>query len=85
MLKNYEGKNMKTAEFISTFDWYDVEVSGIKPYTLRDKTPRTEKRLENATHIRIRRGYTKKSFTKKITHRMDFEGYIIIAWNPNTT
>ena len=74
---------MKTAEFISTFDWYVVESSGVKPYTIRDKTLRTEKKIEDATHIRIRKGYTKESFTKKITHIMNLDKYVIIAWNPN--
>jgi len=74
---------MKTIEFISIFEWYNVEVSGIKPYTIRYKTTRLKKKIENATHIRIRKGYTKESFTKEITHIMDFGEYTIIAWNPN--
>jgi len=79
--KDFEG--MKTAEFISTFKWYDVEASGQKPYTIRNKTSRAEAKLRGATHIKIRRGYTKDFFVKEITHRLDLKEYIIIAWNPN--
>lgn len=73
---------MKTIEFISTFDWYELESSGNKPYTIRDKTIRLEKKIENADYIKIRKGYTKKSFTEKITHILKLDKYIIISWNP---
>ena len=74
---------MKIAEFISKFEFYDAEESGIKSYTIRDNTFRLERKLDHATHIRIRRGYTSKSFTRKITHVCCWKDNVIIAWNPN--
>jgi len=74
----------KIVEFISTFEYYDAEFSGIKPYTIRDKTKRNEAKLKGATHVRIRRGYTATSFTKKITYRLDWKDNVIVSWNPNS-
>ena len=71
---------MKTTEFISTFKHYDDEECGAKCYTVRDATPRTLKRIEGATHIRIRRGYTKTCFTREISHRLDWKDNVILAW-----
>ena len=74
---------MKTAHFISTFEMYDKEESGIKPNTLRVSTPRTDRMVKEATHISISRGYTDKSFTREITDKTYWSGYWIISWNPN--
>ena len=44
---------------------YDKEEKGVKPNTLRkisSFTPTKIKKLSDATHIRIRRGYTKRSY-----------------------
>ena len=71
----------KTAEFISSFRHYDLEVSGKKSYTIRDLTPRVRKKLEGATHVRIRRGYTKRSFTRKIANILEWKDNLIISWN----
>lgn len=76
-------KKTKVANFISTFFHYCDEDDGIKPYTIRNKTPRVMKMLDGATHIRIQRGYTVVSFTKEITHVLSWGAYVVIAWNPN--
>lgn len=72
---------MKTIHLISTFRWFDLEYSGDKSWTIRKRTKRLEKMLENATHLTIRRGYTKISFTSKITHIYMKGDYVIISWN----
>ena len=71
---------MKIVEFISTFEYYDAEESGAKCYTIRDATPRTLKKSAGATHIRIRMGYTKVSFIREISHRLDWKDNVILAW-----
>ena len=40
-------------------------------------------KVMDATHIRIRKGYTAESFTRKITDRTEWGEQIIISWNPN--
>ena len=72
--------------FISTFKHYDAEASGIKPYTIRELTFKLKKKIvlgNKPTHVRIRRGYTQTCFTRKITHTLEWDKYIIFAWNPN--
>ncbi len=77
-------KTDKVIEFISTFEMYEKEESGIKPYTIRKLTDRLFIKLEkNPTHLRIRKGYTKESFTRKITHNLEWGEWIILSWNPN--
>lgn len=71
---------MKVVEFISTFTHYESEKLGIKPYTIRDMTKRNISKVKGATHVRIRKGYTKETFTRKITSRLDWKDNIIIAW-----
>ncbi len=75
---------MKIANFISTFEMYDKEESGIKPNTVRISTPRTDKKLKGATHVRIFRGYTGKFFTRKITDKTKWSEQWIVSWNPNS-
>ena len=74
-------KEEKIIEFVSIFKHYDDEKSGKKQYIVRDNTTRIKKMLIGATHIRIRRGYTKTSFTEKITHMLYWKDVIIISWN----
>lgn len=74
---------MKVIEFISTFEHYLAESNGIKPYTIRRLTNRLKKRLHNATHVRIRKGYTNQSFSKTITHKLEWDKWIILAWHPD--
>ena len=64
---------------------YDKEVSGKKPNTLRVLTFEKEQQLKKATHVRIRRGYTKRHFIKKITDKTKWKNEWIISWNPNTS
>ena len=75
-------KKMKIITLISNFEMYEKEKSGKKPNTLRKDTIRLRKQLDCATHIRIRKGYTKEYFTRKITDDTRWDGYIIISWNP---
>lgn len=74
---------MKVIEFISTFEMYDKEESGIKPNTLRILRWNKEQKLKESTHVKIRRGYTKKSFIRKITDKTKWGVNWIISWNPN--
>lgn len=76
-------KQIKIADFISTFKHFDDEEKGIKPYTIRDITPRTMNKLDGATHVRIRRGYTSRSIIREITHKLEWKDNVILAWNPN--
>ena len=76
-------KDKELIEFISTFEIYRKEESGIKPNTIRILTFEKEQRLRKATHIKIRKGYTKKCFTRKITDKTKWNNEWIISWNPN--
>jgi len=72
---------MKEAHFVSTFDFYDQEECGDKPYTIRDDTPLNRKKLRGATHITLHRGYTKKKFTREISNILFWKNRsIITAW-----
>ncbi len=71
----------KTISFISTFSMYEKERSGKKPNTLRKL--KNNSRLKGVTHVRIRKGYTKVFFTRKITDITFWYGLVIISWNPN--
>jgi len=73
---------MKIVEFISTFEYYDLEKSGKKSYTIRDLTDRTLKKIKDATHIRIRRGYTSKSFIREISYVLVWKDNLVISWKP---
>ena len=73
---------MKIAHFVSTFEYYKAEKSGDKPYTIRDKTIRNLNKLRDATHICIHKGYTKESFTRKLTYQLIWKDNIIGSWNP---
>ena len=68
-------------EFISTFKMYNKEESGVKPNTLRDIA--CFDRAKKATHVRIRKGYTKIFFRRKIPDVTLWGRNIIISWNPN--
>ncbi len=70
-------------EFISTFEMYEKEESGKKPNTVRIITFAKEQKLKEATHIRIRKGYTKHFFIRKITDKTKWRNDWIISWNPN--
>lgn len=74
---------MKILNLISTFKHWDDECSGMKPYTIRDLTPRLIKLSKGVTHVKIRRGYTKMYFIRKITHTLDWKDNRIFAWNFN--
>ena len=73
---------MKIANFISTFEMYDKEESGIKSNTLRISNQLTDKKLDGATHVRMFRGYTGKFFTRKITDKTKWNGMWIVSWEP---
>lgn len=74
---------MKIINFISTFEMYDKEESGLKPNILRILRFNTEQKLKEATHIKIRRGYTDNSFIRKITDKTKWGNNWIVSWNPN--
>ena len=74
---------MMVFNLISTFAMYEKEESGIKPNTIRELSPLREAMLLMATHVRIRRGYTDKSFLRKITDKTKWNGIWIVSWNPN--
>ena len=75
---------MESITFVSEFKHYEDEEKGIKPYTIRKLTKRLKTRLgRNPTHIRIQKGYTALCFIRKITHTLEWDGWIIFAWNPN--
>lgn len=76
-------KMSEVIEFVSTFEMYEKEKSGRKPNTLRLVGGTKEVRLNRATHVRIRKGYTKECFTRKITDVTKWKGVWIISWNPN--
>ena len=76
-------KDKELIEFISTFEMYRKEESGIKPNTIRILTFEKEQRLRKATHIKIRKGYTKEFFIRKITDKTKWDVQWIISWNPN--
>ena len=69
--------------FVSTYEMYKIEESGVKPNTLRVLKFKQEQRLKKATHIRIRKGYTKECFTRRITNITKWDNNWIISWNPN--
>jgi len=62
---------------------YDKEESGIKPNTLRILNFNKEQKLKESTHIKIRRGYTRNYFMRKITDKTKWDNNWIISWNPN--
>ena len=74
---------MKIITFISTFEMYDKEELGIKPNTIRILGNVKAKKLLEATHVQIRRAYTKKAFIRRITDKTFWNGEWIISWDPN--
>ena len=91
------GKNTKLEpiklHFISKFYYYDREEDGRKPYTIREISKVTkswEKGMKLAfsvlnkrpIDITIRRGYTKRCFTTRVTDMTIWKKDIIFAWNP---
>ena len=72
-------------DFISTYEMYDKEESGKKPNTVRILSFNKEQKLKSATHVKIRRGYTKKHFIRTITDKTKWFNKWIISWNPNNT
>ena len=71
---------MRKAHFVSKFEYYRLEKSGDKPYTIRDTTFRNTQKVKGATHITIHKGYTRESFTRKISNILCWKDNIIIAW-----
>jgi len=69
-------------DFISTFEMYDKEESGIKPNTVRVLNINKALKLIDATHVRIRRGYTERFFIREITDKTQWGKLWIISWNP---
>jgi hypothetical protein len=68
-------------EFISTYEMYEKEFRGIKPFTMRDG--RYFLKAKKCTHIRIRKGYTSTFFRRKITDVTLWDNKTLISWNPN--
>jgi len=57
-------------------------LSGRKANTVRLNLPDwKKKKLKEATHIKIRKGYTKEFFIRKITDKTYWEGIYIISWD----
>ena len=69
---------IKTLYLISTFKNYDNEVSGRKSNTVRDK--KLYEKARKSRYVKIRRGYTKKSFTRVIRDVTLWEKICIISW-----
>lgn len=69
---------MKTLYLISTFENYDKEVRGIKSNTVREK--KIYEKARKSRYISIRRGYTKKSFTRVIRDVTLWKKICIISW-----
>ncbi len=69
---------MKTLYLISTFKNYDNEVSGRKSNTVRDK--KIYEKADKSRYVCIRRGYTKKSFTKVIRNVTLWKNICVISW-----
>ena len=77
---------MKIINFVSTYEHYDNEELGIKPYTIRkyiDIPEWKRKKIDESTHLTIQRGYTKRKMFRRITHKLRWDVWIILAWNPN--
>lgn len=75
----------QVVEFKSVPVFFDKELSGIKPNTLRKIDPADDRftRLRNGTarFIRIRRSDSPcNSFLKAITDYSEYEGWAIISW-----
>ena len=72
---------MTTVHLISTFENYKNEESGDKANTVRQNltTARYNKIMES-THVCIHRGYTNKSFIRKISNKTYWSGIMIISW-----
>lgn len=70
-----------TLTLISNHEMYEKERSGAKPNTLRDIS--IAWKAKRAEFVRIRKGYTNESFTRKITDVSTWGGHVIISWNPN--
>ena len=80
--------------YVSTFEMYKKEESGLKPNTIRcishlfveKKLPVEKiKQLQDKTHITIHKGYTKEKFTRRITDITIWDNWVIYSWNPNET
>jgi len=67
--------------FISTFEMYAKEESGIKPNTLRHE--KYYEKAKTCSHVGIRKGYTKTFFLRKITDVTKWSPNCSISWNPN--
>ena len=75
--------------FISTFDYYDREKTGVKPYTIRRRSSLKLKQVEDLVQsfvdnrtieVTIQRGYTSECFTRKISDTTVFDNSVIFAW-----
>lgn len=75
-------KSRYIVNFISTFEMYRKEKSGKKPNTLRILNFSKEQKLKLATHVKIRKGYTKEYFIREITDKTKWKTDWIISWNP---
>ncbi len=87
-------KNSKILKFhfISTYNNFDKEESGIKPYTIRRRRIFTSNQIMNLAtailddtkiEVTIQRAYTKKKFTRKCTDITIFGNNVIFAWGCN--
>ena len=77
---------MKLLTFISTYEHFRDEDSGIKPYTIRDFEKMNnfmKAKVIGATHVRIRKAYTTESIVREITHKLYWDKWVILSWNPN--
>ena len=77
---------MNILTFISTYEHFEAEESGIKPYTVRDFEKMSsfmKHKVIGATHVKIRKAYTTKSILRKITHKLYWDKWVILSWNPS--
>ena len=76
----------RDVEFISTFENYKNEECGDKSNTIRSLKKMHPNRLNKilaATHVRIRKGYTKEFFRRKISNITVWRDDVIISWRHN--
>lgn len=74
---------MMSLRFVSTFDYYDAEESGIKSYTIRDYISMPQGKRQKCVvgnEIVISRGYTMTTFKRIISHVLYWDNWVIISW-----
>ena len=82
LINHQEKGKIEIINFVSNFKNYEKEKSGRKANTVRTNLPEwKKKKLKEATHIKIRKGYTKEFFIRKITDKTYWDGIDIISWD----